>query len=231
MRKGARGGGSLDEGSMKRFRDRAEAGERLAQGLARYRESRPLVLGLPRGGVVVAAAVARALGGELDVVVTRKVGVPSNPEVGVGAVGPDGARHFDLAAISRLALALGDLYPIAEREEEEVRRRTRAYREERPPPEVAGRTVILVDDGVATGVTSIAAAKAVRRRAPARLVLASPVCSPEGAERLKGHFDEVVCLHVPASFRAVGEFYEAFDPTEDDEVVALLQAGAKARML
>ncbi|MFF8032030.1 phosphoribosyltransferase [Streptomyces sp. NPDC016626] len=209
------------------FRDRRQAGRALA---ARLRERRdegalpdPLVLGLPRGGVAVAAEVARALDAPLDVLVVRKVGAPFQEEFGVGAMAGDGVPVFDEATLRRLGLGEADLAPVVERERTELRRREQLYRQGRDAPEVRGRTVVVVDDGLATGSTARAALRALRSRAPGRLVLAAPVCSPEGAALMRSEADEVVCLHEPAAFMAVGQWYEEFDQLTDEDVLEALR--------
>ena len=205
-----------------RFRDRADAGRRLGARLIRSDWVDPIVLGLARGGVVVAAEVARTLGAQLDVVVARKVGAPANPEYGIGAVGPSGARHFDRDMVDRLGIGESELEDLAVREAQEVDRRTAAYRAGRPSPNLAGRDVILVDDGLATGVTAAAVASAIRVLGPRRLVLATPVCSPSAERRLRQSVDDVVCLCSPEGFRSVGEWFEDFTQTTDEEVQGLL---------
>jgi putative phosphoribosyl transferase len=207
-----------------RFRDRSDAGRRLGERLSSLRDEDVLILGLARGGVVVAAEVARALRATLDVVVVRKVGAPHNPEFGIGAVGPGGARAFDADVVARLGLSADDLDRLAAPEEAELRRRLTAYRDGRPAPEVAGRTAILVDDGLATGVTASAAATYLRQLAPRRLILAVPVGSPSAVARMEAEVDEVVCLAAPDDFYAVGPCYEDFRQTTDEEVTPLLQS-------
>ncbi|MGV3615695.1 MAG: phosphoribosyltransferase [Fimbriimonas sp.] len=207
-----------------RFRDRADAGRRLAARLAHLRSEDPVVFGLARGGVVVAAEVAQAVGAELDVLVVRKVGAPHNPEFGIGAVAPGGARSFDAASVATLALDRDVLDRLAQAEEVEVNRRLAAYRHGRPEPSLTGRTVLLVDDGLATGVTAEAAAVYLRSQGAARIVMAAPICSPSAARRIRAVVDEVVCLCSPEAFRSVGQWYENFDQTSDAEVQALLGA-------
>lgn len=210
---------------MEPFRDRADAGRRLAEALSEYHGRRPVVLGLARGGVVVAAEVAKALEADLDVFVARKVGAPSNPEYGIGAVAPEGARYFDEAAVDRLNLSPVEMDRLARREEQEMQRRIAAYRGGRPMPELDDRVAILVDDGLATGVTAAAAAMALRHLRPATLVFASPVCAEAGIARLRAYVDEVVCLGTPKEFASVGQWYETFGQTSDGEVAAILGLG------
>ena len=204
------------------FSDRRDAGRQLAERLARYRNDEVVVLALPRGGVPVAYEVARALGAPLDVVVARKVGAPGRPELGVGAVAPGGVVLNDEAA-DALGLTDDDLAPVVAREREEVERRLARYRGG-GTPDVAGKTVVLVDDGLATGVTARAAVRAVRQLGPARVVLAVPVCARETAGRLADEADAVVCVAAPGQFRSVGQWYDDFRQTSDEEVLRLLEA-------
>jgi predicted phosphoribosyltransferase len=214
-----------------RFRDRADAGRRLAARLAPLRAEDPVVLGLARGGIVVAAEVAKAVGAPLEVLVIRKVGAPNHPEYGIGAVAPGGGRSFDAASVAALGLSSDELARLASAEELEVRRRLDTYRQGRPDPELRGRTAILVDDGLATGVTAIAAVEYVKGQGARRVILASPICSPTAAARLRRYVDEVVCLCSPEGFRSVGQWYENFEQTTDEEVLALLGAPVQSRYL
>lgn len=209
---------------MKGYRDRRAAGQALADALSHYRSRRPLVLGVPRGGVTVAAEVAAALDGDLDVVVARKLGAPGNPELAMGAVGADGQPLVDDRLVARLGVDQARLAAEVERQTAEARRREVAYRKDRPAPDPAGREVIVVDDGVATGATLRAALALVRRRGPATLCCAVPVGPPETLLRLGEEADEVVCPLQPTWFMAVGEWYADFRQVEDHEVVALLEA-------
>lgn len=208
------------------FEDRREAGRRLAEQLERFAADDPLVLGLPRGGVPVAHEVARRLDAPLDVVLVRKIGAPANPEYGIGAVGEDGVTLIDDAAVGRLGLSREDLDEAIERERGELERRLERYRGGRAGTLVDGRTCIVVDDGLATGVSASTAVRVLRSRGAGRLVVAVPVGSPDSVERLRGEADEVVCLLSPPSFTAVGTWYHDFSQTSDDEVVELLAATA-----
>ena len=181
-------------------------------------DQRPLVLALPRGGVPVAAKVAAAIAGDLDVVVVRKIGAPCREELGVGAVAEDGEPVFDMDLLAQLGLGPHDLEPTVARERAELARRVRAYRGERPPPSVTGRIVVLVDDGVATGSTARAALRWLRARGAGPLVLAVPVCSREGAHLLAADADLVICLQRPVRFGAVGRFYKDFAQLTDADV-------------
>src|SRR5918997_3000983 len=205
------------------FRDRGDAGRRLAERLSRYRDERPVVFALPRGGVPVAYEISRALGVPLEVLVARKLGAPGQPEFGIGAVAPGGVRILNEEVVRRLGIPEDYIERITERETAEVERRLRHFRGDRPEPEVRGRTVILVDDGLATGVTARAAVEALRRLGPGRLILASPVCAAQTAEVLAPEVDELVCLEAPADLGAIGFWYLDFSQTSDEEVIELLE--------
>jgi putative phosphoribosyl transferase len=204
------------------FRDRQDAGRRLGEALARYAGEDPLVLALPRGGVPVGFEVAAALDAPLEVWVVRKVGVPFQPELGMGAIAEGPAVHLDEALIARLGVSRKAVLSVIERERAELERRVRRLRGDRPPPDVRGRTVILVDDGIATGGTMRAALEAIRARGAARIVLAVPVAAPQSIEQFRALADEVVCLLMPQRLMAIGIWYDVFAQTEDDEVIELL---------
>jgi len=209
------------------FIDRDAAGRELGAKLARQighvgLDRAPLVLALPRGGVPVAARVAERVGGDLDLVFARKIAAPFAPEYGVGAVAEDGPPVFDGEALTALGLTPADLAGAVDRERAEVRRRARAYRGDRPGPDVASRVVVVVDDGVATGVTARAALRRLRRQAARLLILAAPVCSREADHALAGDVDAVVCLCRPAQFGAVGAWYSDFAQLSDAEVTTAL---------
>ncbi|MBB3082808.1 phosphoribosyltransferase family protein [Geodermatophilus sabuli] len=206
------------------FLDRRDAGRRLARQLERLRGCDVVVLGLPRGGVPVAFEVARALGAPLDVVVVRKLGVPMQPELAMGAVGEGGVTVVDQRVVALAGVGPDDVAHAEERERAELARRARRFRGDRPRVPLDGRTVVIVDDGIATGSTARAAGAVVRAQGAGRVVLAAPVCAPESARALAREFDEVVCLEVPRRFAAVGRFYDDFRPTDDEEVVELLGA-------
>ena len=207
------------------FADRVEAGEELAGYLRRYAgRSDVIVLGLPRGGVPVAAVVAGALDAPLDVFTVRKLGVPGYPEVAMGAIASGGARVLNHQLIAELGLPEADLNAVVANEERELARRERVYRHGRPPLRVANRVVILVDDGLATGSTMRAAVQAIRALAPARVVVAVPVASAEACEQLKQFANDVICARVPRRFYAVGRWYVDFSETSDAEVSRLVQS-------
>jgi putative phosphoribosyl transferase len=209
------------------FADRYDAGRRLGVVLQPHRVEHPLVLGLPRGGVIVAYEIATALDAELDVLVVRKLGVPGAEEFAVGAIAP-GATMVNRELVARLGIPERELAKVITRELGELSRRERAYRGNRSPMHVEGRTVILVDDGLATGASAHAAVQSLRRLRPRQIIFAAPVCSPDGAEALRRVVDEVVCLECPEDFQAVGLWYRDFAPTSDAEVLECLRA-AKAR--
>lgn len=210
-----------------KFQDREEAGRWLGRELAPYaRRADVVVLALPRGGVPVAYEVARALACPLDVLVVRKLGVPGHEELAMGAIAAGGVRVLNDALLRQLRIPPAAIDEAAAREQEEVERRDRAYHGDRPRPELRGRTVILVDDGLATGATMRAAVAAVRARGPARVVVAVPVAARETCEEMEREVDDVVCALTPEPFHAVGLWYESFDQTTDAQVRALLVRAA-----
>ncbi|HEY3009243.1 MAG TPA: phosphoribosyltransferase family protein [Micromonosporaceae bacterium] len=218
------------------FADRAQGGRLLGTRVAEYLDGlgppadAPLVLALPRGGVPVGLEVARAVGAELDVVVARKIGLPGHSEFGIGAVTDEGPPIFNHAVLRQTGLTEQDLAGAVAAERAEVARRLRRYRGDRPPPRIAGRTVIVVDDGLATGVTAFAALRALRQRRPERLIFAAPVCADDSAAALSASAaDAVICLLRPRRFRAVGEWYADFAQLTDDEVEQLLAGAGKSQ--
>jgi putative phosphoribosyl transferase len=205
------------------FRDRTEAGQHLAKHLMAYAGSdNVLVLGLPRGGVPVAYEVAQALHVPLDVCLVRKLGVPDQPELAMGAIADGGVRVLNPEVVGMLGITREEIEAMAAAEMAELKRRAREYRGPHRPPEIAGWTVILVDDGLATGSTMRAALAALRLQHPARLIAAVPVGAPQSCAEFKSDADEVVCAETPSPFYAVGQWYEDFSATTDDEVRRLL---------
>jgi predicted phosphoribosyltransferase len=207
------------------FRNRREAGRQLAAQVAAY-ANRPdvLVLALPRGGVPVAYEVARALNAPMDVFLVRKLGVPGYEELAMGAIASGGVRVLNDEVVRGLDIPGYVIDAVAAREQQELERRERAYRDGRPPPDIRGRTVILVDDGLATGATMQAAVKALRQQQPARIIVAVPTAAAETCEKLKTEADEVICAMTPQPFYGVGRWYDDFSQTTDEEVRDLLAA-------
>ena len=206
-----------------RFADRHDAGRRLARLLMRFAPERPIVVGIPRGGVPVAAEVARGLSAPLDIVVARKVGAPMNPEYGIGAVAEGGARVISEEAVRQLKIGAGEVDALVERAQSELENLSRRLRTGRARQSVQGRTVILVDDGLATGRTARAAALSLRMRGAARVILAVPVAAGASVAEIRDSVEEVVCDQMPAELWAIGFWYESFSPTSEREVAQLLE--------
>jgi putative phosphoribosyl transferase len=205
------------------FQNRSQAGQVLAQELAKLElPADSIVLALPRGGVPVGFEIARSLGFPLDIAVVRKIGVPWQPELAMGAVGANGVRTLDVDLIHKAGIRDEQVARIAAAEAHEAERRERIFRAGRPPLDLKNRTVILVDDGLATGSTMTAAVKLVRALEPRRVIVAVPVASPQACEQIQGIADECVCLATPSPFQAVGQWYEDFAQTSDAEVRELL---------
>ena len=206
-----------------RFRDRVDAGRRLADKLRTQPLDEPVVFGLARGGVPVAYEVAEGLDAPLDVFVARKVGAPDQPELGIGAIAEGGGRVANSRALRAVGVSADEFEELVEREQVELDRRVHRYRGDRCLPDAHDRDVVLVDDGLATGVTAEAALRSLRMQMPHRLLMAVPTCAPETGERLRTVADDVFCLISPADFYAVGVWYEDFSQTTDDEVMNLLE--------
>jgi putative phosphoribosyl transferase len=205
------------------FRDRTDAGRHLARRLDHLQEACPVVLGLPRGGVPVAAPVAAALDAPLDVLVVRKLGVPGLPELAMGAVGEGGVVVYQERVLRAAEVTEADLARVREQQQAEVDRRVRLFRAVRPQVPLAGRVVVVVDDGIATGSTARAACAVARAHGATRVVFAVPVCAPDAVPALAAATDELVVLSSPPGFRSVGQAYADFRATEDDEVLDLLR--------
>ncbi len=204
------------------FADRREAGRRLAAELLPLSTERPVVIALPRGGVPVGVEVAKALDAPLDILAVRKLGAPGNRELGVGAVAEGGTAVLDSSSAQQLGLTRSELEATLERETQELHRRVARYREGRAPIAVRGRTVIVVDDGLATGLSDLAAIRALRKRSAHRIVVAVPVGSRESVGMLSEEADEVLCLTIPERLYGVGLWYADFAPVSDEQVLALL---------
>lgn len=222
-------GAAMRDDRRMRFIDRADAGRRLASELEGWVGQAPVIVALPRGGVPVAIEVARELAAPLDILAVRKLGAPGNPELGVGAVAEDGTGVLDPSSAARLGMTQAKLDATLARESRELRRRVERYRDGRPQTPVRGRTVIVVDDGLATGLTDLAAVRALRKRGARQIVVAVPVGSSEAVSMLAEEADRVVCLEVREPLYGVGMWYRDFAPVSDEEVVALLsEASARA---
>jgi len=210
------------------YRDRAQAGKVLAIELRNIIEGRnPIILALPRGGVPVGFEVAQALHADLDIFIVRKLGVPGQEELAMGAVASGGTRVLNQSLVKQLRISPALVDRVTEKEQHELARREQLYREGRPALPLDGRTVVLVDDGLATGATMLAAARAVRTQKPQSIVVAVPVASPEACDEFREHVDQVVCAATPQPFRAVGIWYEDFSQTSDAEVRELLERSAR----
>ncbi len=212
------------------LRDRREAGRLLARELQRYaNRSDVIVLGLPRGGVPVAYEVAKALNVPLDVFVVRKLGLPGHEEFAIGAIAGGGLRVMNVPLLRSYGISEEALAEAIDREQRELERRERAYREGRPPPDLSGKTVILVDDGLATGASMQAAVMALKKAQPDRVIVAVPVAPKETCDALRAIADEVVCALTPEPFRAVGLWYRDFEQTSDEEVTKLLESARSVK--
>lgn len=209
------------------YKDRYDAGRKLAENLLQYKDENPIVIALPRGGVVVGFEIAKMLNAPLDVLVARKLGAPFYPELGIGAIAPNSVKVLDKDIIKSLNVSDRDLETLIERETEEMYRRIELYRGKLQLPDLGGKTVILVDDGLATGVTARAAIKWIKNMSPKKIILAVPVSPPDTAEYFRNEVDELLCLHEPPEFYAVGAYYMNFDQTTDNEVISLLEKAKK----
>jgi predicted phosphoribosyltransferase len=210
------------------FRDREDAAQQLAQRLRGRTFHKPLVLAIPRGGVPTGAVLARELGAELDVVLSRKLRAPAQPELALGAVGEDGSVYVNQQAREIIGPLEGYLENERRHQMAEIARRKQLFRAVRPQASIAGRSVIVTDDGIATGSTMIAALQSVRTRKPRELIVAVPVASPDRLVEVRRWCDDVICLHSPVEFWAIGQFYEDFSQVEDEQVVELLKQNQPA---
>lgn len=210
------------------FVDRHDAGRQLAEQLTSLADEQVVVVALPRGGVPVAHEIAAALEAPLEILAVRKLGAPHNPEYGIGAVAEDGTCVIDAEAVGVLGISNGELDATIASESAELMRRVATYRGGRAPLDLEGRTVVVVDDGVATGLTDTAALRAVRHMKPRRIVLAVPVCSPDALRRLRAEADDIVCLRVPRLLRSISQWYDDFSQVSDEEVLRDLQPRADA---
>lgn len=205
------------------YKDRYDAGQQLAEKLKKYTDDKPIILALPRGGVILGYAVAKALKAPLDVIVPRKIGAPYHPEFGVGAIAPNGVRIINSDTINLLKISDSEIEEITELETLEMNRRIKLYRKDLPPLDVNGKTVIVVDDGIATGVSTRAAIMSIKKMSPQKIVLAVPVCPPETTAKFQKEVDEFICLNEFPDFFAVSAYYNNFEQTSDAEVINLLQ--------
>ncbi|MBI2195521.1 MAG: phosphoribosyltransferase [Candidatus Levybacteria bacterium] len=204
------------------FEDRNKAGAQLAEQLKEYKGD-SIVLALPRGGVVIGFEIAKALKVPLDVIVVRKIGAPHNPELGIGAVSESNTKVLDGSAIKLLGIPRRVISEMIRREKEELRRRVAVYRNNKPLKTLKNRTVIIVDDGLATGATARAAIRAVKKHKPKQLIFAAPVCESNTARGIEHLVDKILCIEAPSNFAAVGQWYRNFEQVSDEEVVALLK--------
>jgi len=204
------------------FRDRRDAAEKLSKELLSYKDTDTVILSIPRGGVVVGFEVARKLDAPLDLIIPRKIGAPGNPELAIGAVTQDGTVIMDHELMKNLRVSESYLNEETKRQIEEIKRRMKRYRGDRPFSPLEGKTVIIVDDGIATGATMLAAIHSVRKKKPASIIVAVPVAPYSTLEKLRGEADGIVCLSTPEPFFAIGQFYQNFEQVSDDEVVHLL---------
>jgi predicted phosphoribosyltransferase len=213
----------------KPYANRRQAAERLSESLAGYKTHHPIILGIPRGGLVIADTIARELDADLDLVLTRKLGAPGNPELAIGAVSENGRLHLQRDIADKVGADEDYIEQEKERQLAEIRARRERYRSALPKAPLSGRTVILVDDGVATGATMQASIWAARDEGPGEIVVAVPVGAQDAIARLEREADSVVCPYIPTYFYAIGQFFESFEQVDDREVMEILQAYARRR--
>lgn len=204
------------------YKDRCDAGQQLVKKLLKYKDENPIIIALPRGGVVLGYEVAKALNAPLDVIVARKLGAPYQPELGIGAIAPFGVRILNTGLVRSLEIAELQIEEIIEKETKEMNRRIELYRGANPPFDLQGQTIIIVDDGIATGISDKAVVLSIKELCPKKIILAVPVCPPGTAEKFED-VDEFICLAQPPDFYAVSAFYENFEQVSDEEVINLLK--------
>jgi len=214
---------------MDPFQNRTDAGRYLAERLQEYARHNTVILGLPRGGVVVASEVARRLDVPLDIFLVRKLGVPGYEELAMGAIASGGIQVINEDVVRHIQISRAEIQAIAAKEAQELKRRERAYRGNRPPLEVKDKTIILIDDGLATGATMRAAVVALRKQNPRKIVIAVPVAAPDTCEEFRTEVDDIICGITPAHFNAVGAWYNDFSQTSDEEVIQLLREADMSR--
>lgn len=205
------------------YKNRQDAGQELAKKLKKYEKDNPIIIALPRGGVILGYEVAKTLKASLDIIVPRKIGAPSQPEYGIGAIAPEGVRILNMRAIESLEITEAEIEYLTETEAKEMNRRMQLYREGLEALNLEGKTVIMVDDGIATGVSTKAAVISVRKMNPKKIILAVPVCPPNTAEKFRHEVDEFLCLCEPPDFYAIGEHYDDFKQISDEEVINLIK--------
>lgn len=205
------------------YKDRQDAGQQLAEKLKKYRYNNLIIIALPRGGVILGYEVAKAFKVPLDIVAPRKIGAPFHPEFGIGAIAPLGVKVLDTDTINQLRISDAEIEEIVELETNEMNRRTGLYRKDLPPLDLKDKTVIVVDDGIATGVSTKAAILSIKKMNPEKIILAVPVCPQDTQEKFKNFVDEFICLYAPFDFYAVGAFYDDFRQISDGEVIELLE--------
>lgn len=213
----------MEEKKTTYFTDRVDAGKQLAAALSDVENENGIVLAIPRGGVVVGYEIAKALNLPLDVIIPHKIGAPDNPELAIGAMTEDGTIILDRSLVNYLSVPEKYIREESERQKLEIERRLKMYRKNEPYPDLKGRTVIVVDDGIATGSTMKAALASARKKGAKTIIAAAPVCPPSTIKDLEKQADQIICVHSPEYFSAIGEFYDNFDQTTDKEVIELLQ--------
>ena len=205
------------------YKDRHDAGRALAEKLKKYADENPVIIGIPRGGVVLGYEVAKALNAPLDIIVARKIGAPQNPELGIGAIAPGKVTILNNELVSMLSVSKQQLERIIEQETSEMNRRINVYRKGLPDLDLNNKTVIVVDDGIATGISTMAAIASIKLSKPKKIILAVPVCPSDSVNKFEENVDEFICLNARADFYAVGQYYDNFEQTTDEEVIDLLQ--------